>query len=1372
MVGTAGPVRQGAASAQAMSNIAAAAGLLDNNLKVVDLSDLVGDLPLGVDSTTQILNVTEAWEDNTLGFTSVVKNDRGRNPDNKYYLYYAHHDPGSGIAVAVADALKGPYRKISPPDSRVLIPSGGSTNEHYSTPSVVWNEDEQLWFMYFHFWNSDHFPWRNTMGQGFGFQMTALATSPDLKANAWTPVPGNAAVLNPPFKPVLPTTTARWMNSESSYHGVQRLPNGTWLAFLRGRGAELDPSAPGGLKSDNTKIGVATSANGRIWTYLPQNPILHEDDGGGGPRGHYNPEFVGYLGKNGAGKDEYLFVWNEAGKIQYGKTTDFVNIQRDPRGHANWPSYGGADNVWREGNSLYIFTGRFVHEMTLSVKPPDPAATLPYGEDFNDRSAQALDPARGNWFINNARRYRGEADVGSDAVSVIQLADPLPGRFAISTTLRGKNAPSGLSNAAVVFDYESPSRFKFAGAFFDSGDWQIGQVNGGNWKTLAAAPDTIAINADYDVEVVISNDRATLSVGGTEKVSHTFGQPLSGGQAGLGAHDAIAVFDDLSIAAMAAVPTQFDFGTRSSAVEDGFRRATGVTYAAAAGFGWLAGAQSITTANRRGAGSALERDLVALSMGTFEVEVNNGRYEVTARLGDLANARDQMGVFLEGTQVATVDTTAGLIVASSHVVEVSDGRLSVGLDDLGGSDPLASIVGLSVKQRDAGLVAHLTFDEGSGGTAADTSAEGNDHTAILIADAAWNAFGLRGAVSFDGTDDMVSVPTSTDINRGIHQTLTISAWFLVDDATIDSRKQVIYEQGSTTRGLNVYVFNGRLYAGGWNTPQAESNWGGNSLSSNKIESGQWHHVALVLNGGPSVAPRALTAYLDGARISRRQGSQLWSHGGGIGIGHVKGTTLFHDGTVGSTDGLAGMIDDVRVYNRALPAAEVADLAAAVPQVHPDTAWVGYWSFDEGAGATAADTSPRGTDHSAALVGDTAWISAGRNGAVRFDGDGDRLSVPNSADINQATITSRTVSVWFRVDDASISGRKQVIYEQGGRDRGLNLYVHDGKLFFGGWNTPADESAWSGTYLSGDQIVSGQWHHAALVLQGGPNVAPGTFRAFLDGALIGSGDGAGLWPDAGPVGVGAVNGRGPGRTRLHDGGLGQGGSAFAGSIDELRVYNRALSPQEITQLASEDMATGTDFYGARFDFGTTTSAVESGFSAATDASYDAAQGHGWLSGADGIVAIDGGHTSPLQTDAVQLRDGTFMVDVPSGTYDVIVHLGSVASDHDQTDLFLQGAHRETVSTAAGEILTKTYRVVVPDGQLSLRLVSMSPLGQVASIAGLEIAQVETFEQTFDLDLLLANFGTVRTGGADDGDFDNDGRVGDADLAYLLRALAGG
>ena len=63
--------------------------MLDNNLKLVDLTDLDAELPLDIVEKIQIIDVTEEWENSvekggldSLGYPSIVKNDRGPNPDN------------------------------------------------------------------------------------------------------------------------------------------------------------------------------------------------------------------------------------------------------------------------------------------------------------------------------------------------------------------------------------------------------------------------------------------------------------------------------------------------------------------------------------------------------------------------------------------------------------------------------------------------------------------------------------------------------------------------------------------------------------------------------------------------------------------------------------------------------------------------------------------------------------------------------------------------------------------------------------------------------------------------------------------------------------------------------------------------------------------------------------------------------------------------------------------------------------------------------------------------------------------------------------------------------------------------------------------
>ncbi len=359
--------------------------ILDNNLKVVDLSDLSGPLPLDVVQTTQILWQTEDWEHSSyynpswpsggadsVGYPTVVKNDHGQNPDGKYYLYYAHHDPMSGIGCAVADSIEGPYTKIADldpgrDDSKVLTvpnynPSGPNPADpsHYSSPCVVWNEEEQLWFMYFHYFNHYHGAWASDPSYpGYGDQMTALATCPDLSSHNWTiwtdSAWGSVSVWN--IVPVLPTTAEPWMASQSSYHAIQRLPNGQWLAFLRGTSSNGYP-----------RLGFATSADGRSWNYFPENPVI-TPEGAGERGGIYRSYFVGYLGEG-----EYLVVWGEsptAGDVPaavYGYTTDFVNIQRDPRGFASWAPADGLVSPWREGNKLYLFAGKYLHVTDLPVQ--------------------------------------------------------------------------------------------------------------------------------------------------------------------------------------------------------------------------------------------------------------------------------------------------------------------------------------------------------------------------------------------------------------------------------------------------------------------------------------------------------------------------------------------------------------------------------------------------------------------------------------------------------------------------------------------------------------------------------------------------------------------------------------------------------------------------------------------------------------------------------------------------------------------------------------------------------------------------------------------------------------------------------------------
>lgn len=142
--------------------------------------------------------------------------------------------------------------------------------------------------------------------------------------------------------------------------------------------------------------------------------------------------------------------------------------------------------------------------------------------------------------------------------------------------------------------------------------------------------------------------------------------------------------------------------------------------------------------------------------------------------------------------------------------------------------------------------------------------------------------------------------------------------------------------------------------------------------------------------------------------------------------------------------------------------------------------------------------------------------------------------------------------------------------------------------------------------------------------------------------------------------------------------------------------------------------------ARFDFGTTYSALEDGYTRVTSTDgYDAATGHGWQTGP--VYSISWGG-SPLTQDLNYTADGTFAVDLSNGEYDVIVTMGEALIAHDQMGVFIEDVHQDTVSTASFQFKTNTYRTIVSDGQLNVRIHDLGGSNSWAVINAMEIVYV--------------------------------------------------
>ncbi|MCF7865321.1 MAG: peptidoglycan-binding protein [Candidatus Pacebacteria bacterium] len=206
--------------------------------------------------------------------------------------------------------------------------------------------------------------------------------------------------------------------------------------------------------------------------------------------------------------------------------------------------------------------------------------------------------------------------------------------------------------------------------------------------------------------------------------------------------------------------------------------------------------------------------------------------------------------------------------------------------------------------------------------------------------------------------------------------------------------------------------------------------------------------------------------------------------------------------------------------------------------------VGYWKFNEGTGTTATDSSAYGNNGTLTGSGVTysnvrvAPISASNPYSLLFDGtSGTGVSVPdnNSLDIS----SSLTAMAWIYWDGTS--AEDNVIFDKsnapGGDTPNYRLILKgDGRL--GLWNGS------SAGYSTGTTVQPNEWTLVNFTIESGVT------SFYINGVAAGTAN----------IGVGAVTSYNLfiGRDAI--------GRYFHGYIDEARLYNRSLTPEEILTIA--------------------------------------------------------------------------------------------------------------------------------------------------------------------------------------------------------------
>jgi hypothetical protein len=252
--------------------------------------------------------------------------------------------------------------------------------------------------------------------------------------------------------------------------------------------------------------------------------------------------------------------------------------------------------------------------------------------------------------------------------------------------------------------------------------------------------------------------------------------------------------------------------------------------------------------------------------------------------------------------------------------------------------------------------------------------------------------------------------------------------------------------------------------------------------------------------------------------------------------------------------------------------------------------VGYWRLGEQVGPTAADASGFGSDGT--YVGNPALGQAGalvndHDTAIGLNGPGSRdyVEVPDlvSQAFSQPTSgLGLTVEVWIRPDVLTFRGETRERYihwlgkcGSGECEWGLRFYSQDSpsrpnRLSAYIWNPDGGEGA--GAYFQ-DTLTPGAWIHVVAVYEPGDQDTdpPAGVHIYRDGVhRLGPPSPGTLYRTFGIV---ALHGRLPLRFGTRDAAISgsAGASYLTGGLDEVAIYPRVLTPDEIL----ENYVTGRD-----------------------------------------------------------------------------------------------------------------------------------------------------------------------------------------------------
>ncbi|MFH1477047.1 MAG: LamG-like jellyroll fold domain-containing protein, partial [Verrucomicrobiota bacterium] len=387
----------------------------------------------------------------------------------------------------------------------------------------------------------------------------------------------------------------------------------------------------------------------------------------------------------------------------------------------------------------------------------------------------------------------------------------------------------------------------------------------------------------------------------------------------------------------------------------------------------------------------------------------------------------------------------------------------------------------------------------------------DEENPVMAKDSSWRGnhgvlFGsplwIGDAFSFDGIDDYIDCGTNASLK--VSQ-ITMEAWVYSPTTNFAGWNEIACAEGAY--GLNIR--DNRIYPH-INTVNQGWHW---CKYSDPLTWDGWHHVAFTYDGLNTVK-----CYRDGDLIltdtTSSSGPLQWAAWtGNLYMGKV------------SFGSFKGSMDDVKIFNRALSDYEIR---SHFREKEENINLVGSWQFKEGDAAIAKDSSWEGND--GVLHGSPLWS----DGAFVFDAIDDYIDCGTNASLKVSKIT---MEAWVYSPTTNFAGWNEIACAEGAY--GLNIYHN---RIYPHINTV--NQGWHWCKCSAPLTWDG-WRHVAFTYDG-----LNTVKCYRDGDLILTD----TTSSSGPLQWAAWT------RNLYMGKVSFG--SFKGSMDDVKIFNRALSDYEI------------------------------------------------------------------------------------------------------------------------------------------------------------------------------------------------------------------